>query len=215
MGGQSFNHGATVDVRLVCGVYPGQKRDAGWSVYLNDRAVLLANKTHLTGWGEDEVGRIPNFHGQYSRFRGYAFLECVDTTRLPWDTTKTRLDEDDPIYRRARALMVDAADPVVDFLDAVKDETAGRKRGSSDGPLLDAIRTGRQRSVFDLKEGGSRQWRAPSSGRALEPKPEGTTRIFTDQPDSRYRQATRRAGVSGQEKLGDYLFEYFASRELR
>jgi hypothetical protein len=199
-----------IGVRIVCGVAPGPQREAGWSVFLNDRAVLLADKTAATGWGEDDEKRIPRFHGQYGRFRGFAFLECEDTTRLPWNTTKTGLDSDDAVYRRVRSMMVDAADPVVDFLDEVKGE--GKPEGDRYGALRTSIEKGKLRSVFELAEAGTRRWKAPQPTEVA-PEPEETTRVYTDRPPDDVEELKELTATSSNKELGDFLWEYFVERE--
>jgi hypothetical protein len=202
--------GEAVQVQIVCGVIDGKPRDAGWSVFLNDRAVLLADKSDATGWGEQDEGRIPRFHNQYGRFRGYAFLTCEDTTRLPWNTTKTGLDRDDPVYRAVRAMMVDVADPVVDFLDAVKKE---KGTGNDDfGALRESIENGRPRSVFKLADGPEKSWTAPEA--IPPPEAPDTVRIYTDQPVELVDEVKDVLDVTTNIAAGDAIFEYFVEREL-
>jgi hypothetical protein len=202
---------APIDIAIVCGVSPGSQREGGWYVYLNDRAVLLADKTAQTGWGEDDEKRIPRFHGQYGRFRGFAFLSCKNTTRLPWNTTKTGLDADDSVYRKVRNLMVDAADPIVDFLDDVDEEekAEGEKRGEV-GELIYSEKTV---SVYELAKGKRRAWRAPSVRRKKRPDPTLTT-VYTEQPLDLVDEVKAVADVDSNRALGDHLFTYFVQREL-
>jgi hypothetical protein len=199
-----------ISVAIVCGVHPDGPRDAGWSVFLNDRAVLLADKTAATGWGEKDEKRIPGYHPQYSRFRGYAFLTCEKTTRLPWNTTKTGLDGDDAVYREVRGLMLDAADPVIDFLDAVKNEE--RPDDRSMGVLGQMIREAKTTSVFALADGPAKAWKAPSAIYSAEPP--GTTRVYTDRPIDEVDAVKDVAEVSSNKDLGDLLWEYFVRREM-
>jgi hypothetical protein len=147
----SLNGGAPIDVRLLCGVSKGPVRDGGWSVFLNERMVLLNDKSELTGWGTRDERRIPRYHGQYGRFRGYAFLSCPETTRLPWDTTKTGLDVDRPEYRAVASRMISLMEPVVRFLDDVSEEIAviNEKQLDDPGPLVQAL-SARERSLFDV-----------------------------------------------------------------
>src|SRR6185436_4853245 len=94
----------------------------GWSVALNSRMVLLADKTRESGWGTRNGNKVPAFHNQYGRLRGLALLDSDETRNLPWNTTKTQLDVDQAVYRRVRREMVAAMEPVVRFLDRIKDE---------------------------------------------------------------------------------------------
>jgi hypothetical protein len=144
----SLNSGEPVKAEIICGVRNATSRDAGWSVFLNDRTVLIRDTTRATGWGDKDEGRVPRYHPQYGRFRGYVFLTCPDTSRLPWDTTKTTLDEDQPEYRRIEREMIALMEPVIRFLDDVKQETAFRNATGKVGPLLQAL-DGDEQDLFD------------------------------------------------------------------
>src|SRR5881397_3869950 len=76
---------------------------AGWYVFCNDRLLIYADKGRLTGWGEEAA----TYHPQYSRFRGYVLLEG-DARFMPWNTTKTGVDEDSRIFREVQNRMFDA-----------------------------------------------------------------------------------------------------------
>jgi hypothetical protein len=60
---------------------------------------------------------VPLYHDQFSRFRGYAFFDSDDPSRLPWTTTKTGVDADNGIWRSTRAHMISMTRPVIDFLN--------------------------------------------------------------------------------------------------
>lgn len=78
MFGQDASDGsAAVRLKLLCGLARIEAPDAGWSVALNDRMVLLADQTTTSGWGTRNGRRIPGFHGQYGRMRG----DCAPRVR--------------------------------------------------------------------------------------------------------------------------------------
>jgi hypothetical protein len=112
---------APVDVRIVVGVGPSTPRLAGWYVICNGRIILEADRRDVTGWGalEDASGKalIPGFHNQFARFRGVASFESTDSSRIPWNTTKTDVDQDSPVWRTARERMIELMRPVIDFLN--------------------------------------------------------------------------------------------------
>jgi hypothetical protein len=67
---------------------------------------------------------VPKYHGQFARFRGYAFLDSDDSSILPWNTTKTGLNLESAAYRKLRGRLIEITRPVIDFLnnlDAEKD----------------------------------------------------------------------------------------------
>lgn len=111
--------------RIYSGIGNSSPQNAGWYVFCNGRCILAADQSNRTGWG-DLPGvssiTIPKFHSQFSKFRGYAFLDSYDAERLPWNTTKTDLDFDHPEYMRLRLRIIEATRPVIDFLNQVDSE---------------------------------------------------------------------------------------------
>lgn len=103
-----------VKAKLYCGLGEVKNREmAGWHVFCNGRLILAGDKTRVTGWG-DRAGEIPisGFHGQYNAFRRYAFFDCDDSGRLPWNTTKTGINVDSDIWRAVKLEMIGLMHPV-------------------------------------------------------------------------------------------------------
>jgi Histidine kinase-, DNA gyrase B-, and HSP90-like ATPase len=147
----SMNGGDPIRVDILCGVADRTAKEAGWSVFLNDRMVLVRDQSSMSGWGNRDGARIPGFHNQYGRFRGFVFLSCSDTTRLPWDTTKTELDVDRPEYRKVVGRMISLMEPVVRFLDGVDAETTHVREGGAPGPLLKSLESDED-DLFEVLE---------------------------------------------------------------
>jgi hypothetical protein len=115
----------TVEVKLVAGVSTASPRFAGWYVYCNGRLVLGPDRTRATVWGVSGAAKNPIYHDQFARFRGYAFFESDDPSRLPWTTTKTGVDVDNAIWKDSRGEMMLMTRPVIDFLNLLdKQNTA-------------------------------------------------------------------------------------------
>lgn len=93
--------------------------EAGWYLFCQNRLLLSADKTALTGWGD---GEGPAYHPQYRNFRGYAFLDG-DSIDLPWNTTKTGVDQDSEVFRAAKAKMIEALKSVVSVVNRQKSES--------------------------------------------------------------------------------------------
>jgi hypothetical protein len=86
-------------------------------------------------------------------------MTCSDTSRLPWDTTKTGLDEDQVEYRRVEREMISQMEPVIRFLDDVAKETAHLQTNGEEGPLLPALEAD-EKTLFEIVAGlpnGSRK----------------------------------------------------------
>ncbi len=118
-------------VRIHAGVSRSSPSDAGWYVICNGRLVLSADKTEKTGWGwqlremaeMDAASGTPRYHNQFARFRGYVLFDCDNAGLMPWNTTKTDIDPDNPFWLDAREEMAKAMRPVIDFLNLVDSET--------------------------------------------------------------------------------------------
>ena len=68
--------------------------DYGWTVICNDRPVVLRNREEKTGW-------TTQFHTEFYGFVGYVRFYSEDGRSLPWNTSKTGVDEPNMLYRRA------------------------------------------------------------------------------------------------------------------
>lgn len=110
--------------RLYAGVGESSRAHAGWYVFCNGRCILEADQEATTGWSEvtEDGVNVPKYHGQFARFRGYAFLDSEDSSILPWNTTKTGLDLESDAYRRLRGRLIEITRPVIDFLNSLDAE---------------------------------------------------------------------------------------------
>ena len=127
-----------VDVRVIAAVGVSNPRQAGWYVVCNGRVVLEADRSQVTGWGlvEDAANRpiVPSFHNQFARFRGLVFFDSADSARVPWNTTKTSVDQDSPIWQATFQVMMEMMRPVIDFLNELDADIDEHSRNES--PLL-------------------------------------------------------------------------------
>lgn len=121
-----------VDVVLIVGLGESEPIDAGWYVLCNSRLVLGPDRTNATVWqggGRQSRIGIPNYHDQYSRFRGLALFSAENPLHLPWTTTKNGVDQDSPVWRSARVEMESATRPLIDLLNQLDKE---RTRANTD-----------------------------------------------------------------------------------
>ena len=110
--------------KIFAGVGDTSRHHAGWYIFCNGRCILEADQDRTTGWAEvTEAGvSIPKYHAQFARFRGFAFLDSDDASVLPWNTTQTGLDPDSVAYLRLKPRLIEAARPVIDFLNSLDSE---------------------------------------------------------------------------------------------
>lgn len=144
-----------LSVRIVVGVAPSaaggvdedaepeeQSRpaaDAGWLVFGNGRLLLANDKSKLTGWGTGR-SKIPQYHNQYARFRGFVYMTATNPAAIPWNTMKTSVDPDSPIWHKVLDHMIRAARGVIDLLNQAKAERR-LATGDMETPTLSAIRS--------------------------------------------------------------------------
>ncbi len=118
MGHESFQYGG-VDVNLFSSLADqsgtrGWRDDtSGWYVFCNGRAVVVADKTELTGWG---AGAFPRYQPKFRGFVGLAFFFSDDPLTLPWTTTKRGLNHEAAVYQFTKAKMQGVGRPVITFL---------------------------------------------------------------------------------------------------
>ncbi|WP_223587341.1 ATP-binding protein [Microbacterium sp. OVT16B] len=113
--------------------------DAGWLVFGNGRLLLANDKSRLTGWGSGRA-KIPQYHNQYARFRGFVYMTAHNAGAIPWNTMKTTVDPDSPVWSQVLTHMITTARGVIDLLNQAKAE---RRLATDDmaTPTLDAIRS--------------------------------------------------------------------------
>lgn len=108
--------------------YPPEK--AGWYIYCNGRLVVAADKSSLTTWKDMEnksSGIV--FHNNYAGFRGIVYFSSKHPELLPWNTTKTGLDETSLVYLRAREKMLEIFKIVKNMLDEIRKNTEDKDDG--------------------------------------------------------------------------------------
>jgi hypothetical protein len=201
-----------VTVKLYCGL--GHSEDptaAGWHVFCNGRLILEGDKTDATGWGWAEDGlKIPGFHGQFNHLRGYAYFDCDDAGRLPWNTTKTGVDIDSAIYRAARLQMMRLMRPVVDFCNRLKEEKERKGEDPGLGPLEKLLEASEAkpvskitvRDVFELPK--------------VRPVPKGPTlqRVQYDRPLAKVNEVKEALAARSFKEVGEKTFDYFYNAEV-
>ena len=202
-----------VTVRLICGLGPSDDRAAaGWHVYCNGRLILEGDKSDVTGWGENYGGiKIPGFHAQYNHLRGFAFFDCDDPSKLPWNTTKTGVDVDSAVYRAAKLEMMKLMLPVKEFLDLLKKETEAVPKGDS-GPLKKIILKSRASPLSAVR---TRETFVPPKAAVRLTKNHDMQQTITYQrPTSQVEKVKRELGVKSPIKVGERTFDYYYRAEI-
>jgi hypothetical protein len=209
-----------VKVRIIAGVSEQEKYgpNGGWYVFCNKRLVLGPDQTKDTGWGASSPIRIPDYHPQFYRFRGYAFLDADDPRDLPWNTTKTNMDLDSPVYRTVLQQMVFIMRTVIDFLNGLHDEKSDYKNGEiSETPLQNAIDHSKLlelNTVIERKVNISKdKFSFPDAAKPTVSKPKSVW-IRYEISDKEYEAAKAYFEKDKPGEIGREIFDYFFVREL-
>lgn len=89
---------------------------AGWTVLCNDRAILVGDRSRITGWGD----KIPLYHPQFAIVTGIASFHATDAQKLPVTTTKRSIDTTSDVWLQALTKMKDGLRLMVTYTNAWK-----------------------------------------------------------------------------------------------
>lgn len=96
---------------------------AGWTVICNDRVVLYADKTKVTGWGE---AGVPAYHTQFVSIAGVVSFRSNDAALLPVTTTKRGIDGNSDVYLSVKEFMREGVKLFTDYTNKWKVPSADR-----------------------------------------------------------------------------------------
>jgi hypothetical protein len=189
-----------------------ESSDAGWYLFCNDRLLISADRTELTGWGDPAAA----YHPQYRFFRGYAYLTADDAALLPWNTTKTAADRDSAVFRRVQSEMKTALVEVQAVLNRYKADRQYAKDdpGRTPTALDSALSSAPEIPIEEI---------APSSKLSVPPAPARQSgqprnqdqRITYLVPRSIYQDVHADLGATTAAEVGRQTFEYYVDNELR
>jgi hypothetical protein len=202
----------SVKVKLIASLAERGERNewayerAGWYVFCNNRAVLAADKSEVTGWGS---AGLPKYHSKYNGFIGVLFFESTNPLLLPWRTTKRGVNADSMVYQRIRPEMAAAARPIITFLNDmypsdIPEELSERAVAEGvEGVDLKSFAR-RPRTEFAI----SRRRPRTSGGDTVSIQYNASKRDV-----ERIKKATRQPRSSAS-KIGEFTFKHFVEHEL-
>lgn len=134
-----------VDVSVTVGLYaplggmddddpPASKPSvdrAGWTIICNDRVVLYADRTRVTGWGD---ANVPAYHPQFVSIAGVVIFNSKDAKKLPVTTTKRGVEGNSDLYLSVKNVMRDGLKQFTDFTNKWKspsEERTAAMRGAT------------------------------------------------------------------------------------
>lgn len=197
--------------------------NAGWSIFCNGRLVLFADKSEVTGWGvekelleyiEDsadennaDLSKTPKAHYQFARFRGFVYFNSDNAELLPWNTSKTGINIEEPLYRSVRIEMIRALRQVIDFLNLVKKEKDQGEARYDD--LLEKSQEVVIKQV-DIPESKAFYYTPPTE---LTKQPPKTAKITFSKPYEEVERAKQLLDANSNKEVGEKTFEYFIANE--
>lgn len=213
--------GKKVGVDIYAGVSEANLEKCGWYIICNGRLILKADKTRITGWDEkpdkaniiesDEKGdsgniSTPKPHYQFARFRGYVYFiaDAASADLLPWNTTKSTVDVENPIYQAVKQKMIRALRQAVDFLNKLDAEL---DRGETH--LDNILKEAKSAKVKDIAPSAFFVHPPPKPAPA---KPK-SIRIQYVRPPDEVEKAKALLGVSTPKEVGEGTFDYFLEME--
>lgn len=183
--------------------------DAGWWLFCNNRLLLFGERSSLTGWGDS----VAAYHPQYRRFRGYVYLTALNASLLPWNTTKTGVDQDSRIWRQVQGEMKTALAQVVSVINRLKTE-----RQQSDDlaqmPVSRALQTAKPVAIGDVPLSATVVVPKAATGAKKKVARRSIRKIQYDVDQARFRNAADALEVTSAAEVGRLTFDYFYDREV-
>lgn len=130
---------------------------AGWSVLCNDRAVIVGDKSRLTGWGDG----IPLYHPQFAIVTGIIEFRSKRADKLPVTTTKRALDTSSNVWLESLVKMKEGMRVWIDYTNQWKNQASSEQLQASHWedaqpmPLSKAIEAvARRKATKKFDDGG-------------------------------------------------------------
>lgn len=200
-----------VKYRIVAGLGEiGVPKNSGWYIYCNNRLVMEADTSNITGWG---VLPVPQWHLNFVMFRGLLFLDSDETLNLPLTTTKKGIDATSDVYKKILPLMINAMVSVLGFLKQIS------KMGNNANEYRQMLCDNCQRmAAIELKNykfnaHREKEFEMPELDLDTISKKKNTVRIAFDANMRTANEAKAHARASTYKELGETLFEYYIKME--
>lgn len=199
----------TLRVNLFAGLHKSSPKNAGWNIYCNGRLVLEADKTSLTGWGEEN----PNYHNEYARFRGYAFFDSDTPEMVPWNTTKSGVDAESAHFRAIRLDMIQLMRPVINYLIKVASQ---KKKSKTDRytPLEKQIRHAKSTPLSKLSKRKNETSFFEAKEIEEDDDEDENVTIHFSRPWEQVQEVKSALRVRSNTKVGEKVFDYFYEMEI-
>lgn len=180
--------------------------DSGWYVLANGRVLLAADRTRLTGWGDDTA----RYHPQFRNFRGYVDIRSNDSRNLPWNTSKTGVDESSQVWKLVYGAMRTALAEVQALSSRLKEDRRAYLDTQVKSALMQAYEEARERPVEEISP---KQESALSYPKQEAQKKRQKTVRFSVEPE-KFDLVAESLGTDTPQQLGRALFDYYWRLEV-
>ena len=200
-----------VKYRIIAGLGGiGEPKNSGWYIYCNNRLVLEADTSNITGWG---VHPIPQWHINYVMFRGILFLDSEETLSLPLTTTKKGVDATSDIYKSILPIMKNAMIKVFEFLKKIP--KMGDEANDYRQTLCETFNkiSAVDLKAYDFKDHPQKQFYAPELDLDIISRKKQYVRIAYDVNKDLAELAKEHAEAKNYKELGNTTFEYYLKME--
>lgn len=211
---ESYEHG-NVKVKIVAGIAEKKNKEkyepenAGWYIYCNGRLVVAADKTSLTTWKDIEnknSGVV--FTNTYASFQGTVSFTSSRPEELPWNTTKTGIDESSLIYLQAKEKMIDVFKIVKGFIDEIrkntKDNDDGVEETVANMPTIELTTANMETVLPENRKLSIKDVKVKTVPNVL---------IRYRKPKEDVELLKKMLGVSSNGEVGELTFEYYKDAE--
>ena len=200
-----------VKYRIIAGLGEiGDPKRSGWYIYCNNRLVMEADTSNITGWG---IPPIPKWHINFVMFRGLLFLDSEETLNLPLTTTKKGIDATSEVYKTVLPLMKNAMVSVLDFLKQIPQ--MGDKANEYRQMLCDTFdrKSAMELKTFEFHEHVEKRFDAPELDLDVISQKKDTVRIAFDANKNAANAAKLHSEARSYKELGTVSFEYYLQME--
>jgi hypothetical protein len=200
------------DVKIYAGMGTQKLDRGGWYIFCNNRLIQGPEQTKISGWGEKTPVRIPEYHSQFSGFRGFVFFESKTPSYLPWNTSKTSVDTDSQLFQSVRQEMIYLMRPIIDFLNEVHEESkAYHNKKLEEKYLEEVIKSAPLKNYLDVKK--SSCFSAPSQRQKIKKTDEFVIKYM--RPENKIEKLKKIFKVSSPKQVGEKTFDYTYDRECK
>ena len=204
-----------VSYRIIAGLGDiGEPKKSGWYIYCNDRLVVEAEQSSITGWGTSSVRK---WHPDLVMFRGIVYFDSLETFNLPLTTTKKGVDTTSDVYKAALPYMKESMLDIIDFLRQITkmgDEANSYRQTLCDNMTrYSAVELKTKEFITENIPHRQRTFLPPELDEDVISQKKNTVRISYDADKKIADSAKAYADANSYKELGSITFDYYTKME--